>query len=88
MAVHEIPAKRIITCDGCGKEAENNAPGNWAVLHVKQNALDWHGNACADASVTRQLCGTCKSAVIAAMNDAIASLRPAPPETPDTDSKG
>jgi hypothetical protein len=75
MAVRDIPATRTIVCDGCGKTAEGSLPGDWAVLHVKQNALDWHGTACADASVRRELCAPCKSAVIEAMNAAIRALR-------------
>ena len=77
MAVTEIPARKIFTCDGCSDQKDDRLPANWQNWHLKANALDFQGAAVADASRKLLLCSTCASVASKAINEAIAERRKA-----------
>lgn len=75
MAISEVPAKFVATCDGCGAMVEQTTksrPRYWVELHLLRDAYDWQGCAVADGSVKRLLCGDCAKAAETAINAAIA----------------
>jgi hypothetical protein len=72
MGVTIQPATRHYECDGCGKKGEGSTPANWANLHWGRNALDFQGNAVADASISLLLCSYCDKKAADAVNRAFA----------------
>lgn len=76
MSTQIIPEKKIITCDCCRKQIEGAVTRRQGGgLHIKRDALDWHGHACADASVKFDLCDDCLGKVCNAINAACKSVR-------------
>lgn len=73
MAEHIIPERRYSTCDVCGVERTKATANYDARLTLKRDAIDYQGNACADASVKRDLCDACHDAIAAAVNMAISA---------------
>lgn len=74
MAVREIPAAFLFTCDGCGTEESmksKSRPTYWADLIIQQDAYDFQSCAVADGTVRRLLCGNCKTRIVAALNAAL-----------------
>ena len=51
----------------CGKTADKTG-GKWAILNLKQAALNYQGEPCADGSVRLDLCPPCRDKVVAAIN--------------------
>lgn len=73
MGVKEIPVMYEHSCDCCGKierTPANFRPKYWSNLHISQDAYDFQGNAVADGSIRRLLCGECKDIIITAINTA------------------
>lgn len=86
MSIETIPQAFKYTCDLCGKEHlqvnasghySNSRPPHWATLIVAQDAYDYQGSACADATIKRLLCDDCRPLIIAAINE-VKPVRPAP----------
>lgn len=76
MSTQTIPEKKIITCDCCRQQIEGAVTRReGGGLHLKRDALDWHGHACADASVKLDLCDSCLGKVVKAVNETCASVR-------------
>lgn len=85
MAVKEIVRHWIMVCDCCGSEKNQTGthrPTAWVQIDVKQDALDYGGSPCADASVSLLLCPKCGPKVVDAMNVASAAVRAALGKTP------
>ena len=66
----DIPSRVEIVCDACGVKCEGANYRMRGHLHLKRDALDFHGNACADASVERDLCDRCLNAIGESINTA------------------
>lgn len=67
MTVTTIPSCSEYKCDVCGKTVGKTG-GKWAVLNLKQAALDYQGEPCADGSVRLDLCPPCRDRIVAAIN--------------------
>jgi len=81
MSTQVIPQQVIITCDCCKVTCTRSfGPGRRVAegrVTVKQHALDFQGSACADGTVTFDLCDSCLSAVSKAINDTAQAIRAA-----------
>lgn len=75
MATKTIPAKTIVICDACGKECQTGERRHNARLTLKQDALDYQGSPCADATSHFDLCDGCLPPVREAVNEAMDTLR-------------
>lgn len=75
MGIEVIPASKRYSCDGCGKSGEGSPPADWANLHWGRNALDYQGNAVADASIQLLLCSDCDTKATDAVNAVFAGYR-------------
>lgn len=79
MAVKQIPAKTIKTCDRCGVVMNGSNDRQEGGLTVKAHALDMQGSPCADATRKFDLCDSClytvAKAIDAAMSAAIAATQ-------------
>lgn len=77
MAMTKTEPKFIHTCDGCGVKHESTSssrPSGWARLIFEQAAQDFQGNECADATVKRDFCPPCRSAIIDIINKGCGTL--------------
>lgn len=77
MGTKIIPEQKITTCDCCSRVLDR---GNWrkeGKLIIRQHALDMQGSACADASVSLDLCDNCLYIVSKSVNDGVAAARAA-----------
>lgn len=74
MSVRTIPEKKVVTCDCCRREIGSNGArrAQSGGLHIKRDALDWQGSACASADVKLDLCDDCLAVVCKAINAAAA----------------
>ena len=77
MSTKTIPAKTIMTCDGCGIECTTSNRRKDGGLHIKEDALDYQGHAVADASQKYDLCDKCLTVVVQAIGAAISGQKPA-----------
>ena len=76
MSIETIPERKIITCDCCRQQIEGNVTRKQnGGLHIKRDALDWYGYACADASVKFDLCDSCLDKISAGINDVCKNIR-------------
>ena len=71
MTVIRIPEQTIIQCDNCGGKSGDAPFATHSRLLFKRDALDYQGSACADASVTLDLCDVCAEKVRVAINEAL-----------------
>jgi hypothetical protein len=78
MPIVEIPKSFRYICDGCGFEhLQENASGHytdsrppkWAKLMFARDALDYLGDAAADATIKLLLCPTCQVRVAMLLNE-------------------
>lgn len=74
MGIESIPAKWRYKCDGCGNvtttEVAASRPKYWTDLAWHRDAYDAQGQACANADVSRMLCGGCSEILQKAINEA------------------
>lgn len=74
MGIESVPAKWRYKCDGCGNvetvETVGSRPKYWTDLHWRRDAYDFQGEAVADGSIARMLCGGCSDVLLRAVNDA------------------
>lgn len=71
MTVIRIPEQTILQCDSCDGRSGDVPFKTHSRLTFKQDALDWQGSACADASITVDLCDGCAKKVRDAINEAL-----------------
>lgn len=84
MAVKKIPAREEVTCDVCrricdGKDVRRAHSGK---LVVQQDGLDYQGCAVGNATVSYDLCDFCLSNLEVVIEQRIAQIRSAQPQTP------
>lgn len=63
-----IPQKTLIKCDVCEKECDDYNRKQSGELIINQDALDWHGNACANGNVKFDLCDNCLARINGALD--------------------
>jgi hypothetical protein len=71
MAIKNIPARIVKTCDRCGVVLDGKNDRQEGAIHIKANALDMHGHAVADASRKVDLCDSCLFVVTNAIDAAM-----------------
>lgn len=79
MSVETIPETTRVVCDCCRRTigergASRKQSGG---LHLRRDALDMYGHACASANVSLDLCDECLGRVSAAINAACVDARAA-----------
>lgn len=80
MGLKFIPHAYENECDGCGKKETSSSqsrPKYWSGLALYRDAYDFQGQAVADGSITRLLCGECTRQVAEAINQVIERRRTA-----------
>ena len=79
MSVKVSPEVRTVICDCCqrviGEKGVSRRQSGG--LHIRRDALDMHGYACASADVKLDLCDDCLSSVSTAINAACINVRAA-----------
>lgn len=79
MTTRTVPEKKIIICDCCQREVGD--AGVWRAknggIHVRRDALDYQGSACANADIRLDLCDGCLGKVCDAINAACVEVRAA-----------
>lgn len=73
MSTRTTPAKTVRICDICGDETEG-AHYNLASLTIESAARDFQGGIVAGNTHRRDMCDTCSTAMIAAINETAARL--------------
>ena len=73
MATQNIPAKKIVTCDGCGKS--NQEVNMDCSIVVQQTYRDYQGGAVAGGKSDLDFCTTCAQQVIDAINSAVKTIK-------------
>lgn len=71
MAVKNVPAQTVITCDRCGVECKTRNYIHNSKLTLVRAGLDFQGQAVADASIRADLCDRCSDKVLAAVSAAL-----------------
>jgi uncharacterized cysteine cluster protein YcgN (CxxCxxCC family) len=83
MVTRIIPGYEEVICDGCrgicGNELTYVARKQKGRIIVEQDALDMHGDPCANGGVSFDLCDDCLNFVRERINMALGVLRGAPP---------
>lgn len=75
MATRVIPEQKITTCDVCGIETDKKNRSLGGRLVLKRDALDFQGQAVADASVMRDLCDSCLKEISDVVNKKTQAIR-------------
>lgn len=78
MSREKIPSKIVVTCDVCRREVGGTGPSYRQEIRLvfEQHALDFHGMAVGNGTVSFDLCDECGNQVRKAVNSEMAKLAP------------